>query len=350
MRVPLIYHQQPLFGFDIGSHTVKVMQLRRRGSKMEVVGYGYAEFPAEAIIEGIMADPDLVVAAVKPLLHQLTYGKITAKRVAISLPAGKVFTRMLKLPKMTPSDIQQAVTYEAEQYVPVPLPDLYIDFELVDTTPEGLSVLMVAAPRAIVDSYLKVFELLDLQVAIVQSSLTAASRAIMWKHPLTEATLIADIGAHSIDITVYDSVTRLADTIALGGHNLTEALSKSLGIEMAKASDLKYKVGIKKSDLQPKVVTALQPILDQMVQEVRRIMKYYTDNGGTQRPIKSMILTGGTAAMPGLQELLQQELGITVQIANTWNDLTLKHIQHINQRDAAMYATSIGLALLEGQA
>lgn len=349
MRVPLIYKERPAFGFDLGSRTVKIMQIRHRGKHTEVIGYGYADFADEALIEGILADPEMVAAATKPLLKQLTYGKITANRVAISLPTGKIFTRMLKLPQMSPGDVEQAVRYEAEQYVPVPLADLYLDHEVIETTPDGLSVLMVAAPRAIVDSYLKLFDLLGLEVVFAESSLSAVTRAILWKTPQAEATVVADIGSHSIDITVYDRAIRLTDTIPLGGESLTEQLVKDLGLTYEQASEIKYRFGIGPSGLQPKVVPALQPILENMVREVKRIIKYYSDQAGEDRPLKTIIISGGTAAMPGLKEFLNAELGLEVKVGNAWQSLSTSRIQGITERDAPMYTTAIGLALLEGQ-
>jgi type IV pilus assembly protein PilM len=151
MRIPLVYHDQPIFGFDLGSRTAKMIQLKHAGKQMEVVGYGNATFPEDAIVEGIIVDPQEIVAALKPLLKDMSYGRINATRVAASLPVAKVFTRMLELPPMNPTDLGQAVRLEAEQYIPVPLADLYIDYETIEAGTEKQEVLMVAAPRAIVD-------------------------------------------------------------------------------------------------------------------------------------------------------------------------------------------------------
>lgn len=349
MRVPLIYKERPIFGFDLGSRTVKILQLQRRRGKTEVLGYGYANFTGEALVEGILADPEMVAEATRPLLKQLTFGKITANRVAISLPTGKVFTRLLKLPQMSPGDIEQAVRYEAEQYVPVPLADLYLDHQVIESTSENLSVLMVAAPRAIVDSYLKLFDLLGLEVVFAESSISSVTRANLWKNPEAEATLVADIGSHSIDITVYDHALRLTDTIAIGGEDLTAKLVKDLELTYDQANEIKYRFGIGPSGLQPKVVPALQPVLENMVREVKRIMKYYADQSGQEKPIKTIIISGGTAAMPGLIEFLNAELGLEVKVGNAWQSLNTHHIQGVNDRDAPMYTTAIGLALLEGE-
>ena len=162
MRVPLIYHQKPIFGFDLGTRTAKLVQLKPGRKGFDVLGYGYANFPGEAVVEGIIVDPEEIANALKPLLTQMSYGKITASRVAVSLPVSKVFTRTLQLPPMEDSDLAEAVRLEAEQYIPVPLSDLYIDYEIIESDKEKIDVLMVASPRAIVDSFMKLFEIMNL--------------------------------------------------------------------------------------------------------------------------------------------------------------------------------------------
>src|SRR6476469_10782517 len=100
MRVPAIYHDKPIFGFDLGTRTAKLVQLKPMSHGYQVLGYGYANFPPEAVVEGIIVDPEEVANALKPLMKQMSYGKITASRVAASLPVSKVFTRTLELPPM----------------------------------------------------------------------------------------------------------------------------------------------------------------------------------------------------------------------------------------------------------
>jgi type IV pilus assembly protein PilM len=348
MRVPLIYKEQPLFGFDLGTRTAKMIQLRPVGKSMRVVGYGYANFPADAIVEGIIVDPQEIAGALKPLLAKMTYGKITATRVATSLPVAKIFTRVLQLPPMGPADLDAAVRLEAEQYVPVPLPDLYIDYEVIEAGTELQQVLMVAAPRAIVDSYIKLFDLMELEVGVIESSLSAVTRALVAAAPLGKVTLVADIGSGSIDLAVYDQVLRLTDSIAMGGDTLTQKLMQDLGITLEQANEIKYKFGIGPSGLQPKIMAALGDPLKKMCDEMRRVMKYYQDRSEHKRKIEAIVVGGGSASMPGFLEYMAAEISIPVIVADPWGGLDVSHVEHVSKFDAPMYTTAIGLARLEG--
>ena len=223
MRVPLIYAKGSVFGFDIGSRTVKVAQLERHGKAVRVVGYGSANFPPDTIIEGIIADPEVMASTIKPLLAHPSAGKITGRKVAAALPTAKVFIRTLQLPVMSAADLDQAVRLEAEQYIPIPSADLYLDFEIIEQIPaeEGkeaqVNILMVAAPRAIVNSYIQLFDLLGLEMDSIEPSLSSITRAMLLGGPSDKASLVMDIGSRSADLAIYDRVVRLTGSIAIGG-------------------------------------------------------------------------------------------------------------------------------------
>lgn len=349
MHTPVVYRERPLFGFDLGTRTAKLIQLRPSGSSMQVLGYGFANFPEDTITEGIIVDPKEIAKSLQPLLTKLPVGKITARRVAAALPVAKLFTRVLELPSMKPEDLGQAVRLEAEQYIPVPLPDLYIDYEVIEASPEHNEVLMVAAPRAIVDSYIKLFDLMNLEVAMIDSSLAAATRAIVATTKLEKPTLVADIGSGSIDLTVHDKVIRLTDTVAMGGDTLTMQLVKDLGIKREQASEIKYKFGVGPSGLQPKIVASLGAPLKKMCDEMKRVMKFYNDRGTQKRKIEQIIVSGGSASMPGFLEYMASQINVPVMVANPWEGLELHGLPKVSDFDAPMYSTAIGLARLEGK-
>ncbi len=350
MRTPLIYKDVPQFGLDIGSHTAKLVQLVKHGSKVHVQGYGYCYFPKDAIVEGIIVDPEQMASAIKPLLKKLGFGKLTSKRAITGLPAAKVFTRTLQLPLMDQADLDQAVHYEVEQYVPVPVTDLYIDYEIVNRTAgkDGkdahLDVLMMAAPRAIVDSYIKLFDALGLEISAIEASMTAVVRALLHSGDMGKNTLVMDIGSLSSDMTVYDEFTPLTGSVATGGEHYTQALVKNLKIKPDEATEIKVKFGIGPSGMREKVFPVLEPLLSNVAKEARRVIKFYEQRGEKAHKVERMVISGGSAAMPGLPEFFQAELRLPQTAANPWNKLEVKD-KNLNEREAPMYATAIGLAL-----
>lgn len=349
MRVPLIYKDAPLMGFDIGNRSVKVVQLKADGKHVQ--GYSTAEFPADAVIEGIIADPEAMAKAIKLMLDHPKAGRITAKRAIISVPAAKVFIRILQLPPMDRADLDQAVRFEAEQYVPVPANDLYIDYEIFEEpVKEGeephINVMMVAAPRAIVDTYIKLFDVLKLELEAIDTSLGALTRAMTLVSGKDRNILVMDIGSKAVDLALFNKkVVSLTGTVSAGGDDLTLALVKALGIKPDQANEIKYKFGIGQSGLQPKIVAALEPKLKALVNEVKRVMKYQLDRGGKDEGIQGIVLAGGGANMPGLPEYLAQQTGVPVTIGNPWGILKVGSLPDPGRLEAPMYATAIGLVL-----
>ncbi len=347
MRVPLIYKDAPQFGFDLGTHSVKVVQLHRAGHKTKVQGYGEGYFSPDAMAEGIVVDPVEIATAIRPLLRKLTYGKITARRVVAGIPATKLFTRVLQLPQMDTADLTQAIHYEVEQYVPVPVNDLYIDYEIITPAKDAdsqMNVLMTAAPRAIVDSYIKLFDTLGFEVAAIEADMAAVVRALVQAGDASEASLIMNVGSVSADLAVYDHETPLSGSVPVGGDQQIDALMQALGIKLDQATEIKAKFGLGPSGMRPKIAAALEPSMQTMIREVKNVMKFY-QGGGNKKAITKLVLTGGAARMPGFDEYIHTALNLPLAVANPWNNLTLPHPPSGFQKEGLTYSTAIGLAL-----
>jgi type IV pilus assembly protein PilM len=352
LKSPLVYHKGPLLGIDIGSHAAKIVQVRHSGRGVDVVGYGHVSFAPETVVEGIIVDPEGLAQVIQPVLAGSTGAKFTARRVASALPISRVFTRTMQLPTMEPKDLDDAIRTEAEQSIPVPPSDLYIDHEIIGTskTDKGetrTDVMMAAAPRAIADSYVKLFKSLNLDLSLLEVSLMSDTRAISAASKSLGPALVVDFGSASADLAVYDGVIRFTGTIAVGGDQITATLVKNLGITAEQANEIKYKFGIGPSGLQAKVLEALDPLLKSLVNEIKKAIKYYQDRAAGKVTINQVIATGGSSNMPGLLDYLTKALGVPATLANPWTNLGLKHVKPVDALEAPLYTTAIGLALLE---
>lgn len=349
MQSSLLYHKGSIFGVDIGSHTAKFAQVRKSGKGIEILVYGHVDFGPETVVEGVVVDPENLAKIIKPLLVGNIHGN--AHKVATALPVAKVFTRILRLPPMDPGDLDEAVRLEAEQSIPVPQTDLYMDHEIIGSvrTDKGethTDVLLVAAPRAIVDSYVKLFGLLDLELASIEISLMAIARTLATSKR-SAPTLIVDLGASSADLAISDSVIRLTGTVDVGGDKITASLVKNLGITAEQANEIKYKFGIGPSGLQSKVMTAINPLLKSLTSEITKALKYYRDRYEGQE-VTTITLSGGGASLPGLAQYLAENVkGVTITVANPWANVNTAHVKALDSLESPLYTTALGLALVE---
>lgn len=350
MKTPLFYKQKPLFAIDIGRSTVKAVQLKAEHGKAKVVGYGYADFDGQAIQDGVIAKPKLVKDALAPLLDHIVIGELTTDRVVASLPTAHVFTRVITLPDIENSDLETAVHLEAEQYVPLPAEEIYLDYTIISEPSEEhpeTTAMMVAAPKKIVDSYFELFHQLNLEVHALEPSLFAIMRAINHAEGRDVPRVIIDFGSESSDLAIYDGTIQLTSTAMTGGMHITREIASTLKIDEKKAQEIKTRYGIKKSRWQDQLAPALTPVLSTLASEVQKMLRYHHDHSMFDKPVEEIVIVGGGANLPGLSDFLTHLTGISVSTCNPWDRTEIKPLQPPHPLETTLYTTAVGLALQE---
>lgn len=357
MKTSLFYKDQPLFGFDIGHSTIKIVQVERaRGGKVKVVGYGYNTFNEQSLKDGVITDIKALAAAAHPLITQLLVGRITTNRVAVSIPASRSFTRILTLPYMQKNELTQAVQLEVEQYVPMPLEELYVDHQINKVVGDAkkpaerqIEVVMVAAPRKIIDSYLTLFDVLGLEVALMETSLLANARSFAHSHDTAKPLLQVDFGSRSADVDIFDGAVRVTGTVDGGGDSLTDLIAKAFKVTSRQAYILKTRYGTKTGAKQKEMIAAVAPVLEDLVKEISKMVRYYKDRETKGTDIEAIILSGGGANLPGLAEYLTAKTKIKATVDNPWAKIDFGRLQQPHSLESTIYTTAVGLAFATGE-
>jgi type IV pilus assembly protein PilM len=352
MKTSLFYKPKTVFGIDIGHGAVKVVQLdRNTKGNISVGGYGYAAFDPSAIDkQGLIVDVESVARAGHQLIEEHMIGTIYSDRVTATIPSARTFTRVLKLPAMRDNELEGAVHAEAEQYIPVPLDQLYLDYEITKKSTKDdaeVEVLMVASPAGIVDSYMQVFSALGVEVAAIEPSLSAVTRSVNQSKLVKDVALVIDFGSRSSDMSIFEGTTiKVTGTTKQGGDDLTEQLVKKLGITKRQAFHGKARYGIKQTSKQGReIYTHARPILDGLVTEIKKLQRYYKRHN-EKNNIEKIILLGGGANMPGLDEFLSKQTGMDVTLFDPWREIDMGSLQAPNALETTLYTTSVGSALL----
>lgn len=346
------YRDEASFGLDIGHSSLKVMQLQTtKGKAPKIVGYGYNNYPPGSIANGVIIKPEAIAKSLHELIGGHLIGSISSNKVACSLPTAHTFSRPMRLPAMDENDITEAIHLEAEHYIPIPLASLYIDYEISRRTPESLEILMVAAPRNMVDSYVQLLRSLELDPVALEPAINASSRLFKLTDPShNQPSLLIDFGSVASDIAVFDQTMFVNSTIAAGGDTMTGLISRSLGIDLAQASEIKSKYGISYSEKQHQIVRAIQPMMDTLLREVRKIMRYYDERAGKGgRKIVQIITIGGGANMPGLTQYLSAQLQLPARLLDPWRKLDFGVLPMPAPIDQSMYTTVAGEAILNSK-
>ncbi|MEX1995255.1 MAG: type IV pilus assembly protein PilM, partial [Candidatus Saccharimonadales bacterium] len=342
------YHDEPLFGLDIGHSSLKVMQFETvKGKAPRVAGYGYNNYPAGAIANGVIVKPETIARSLHELISGHLVGSISTNKIACSLPTARTFSRPMRLPAMDESDIREAIHLEAEHYIPIPIANLYIDYEISRQGPDGIDILMVAAPRNMVDSYVRLLQSLELDPVALEPAINASSRLFKLADPShNQPSLLIDFGSVATDIAVFDQTMFVNSTVAGGGDTMTGLIAKALSMEMGEAGEIKSKYGLSYSAKQPEILTAIQPMLDALIREVRKIMRYYNERAGKGgRKLVQIITIGGGATMPGLSQYLTKQLDLPAKLLDPWQQLDFGPLPSPAPIDQSMYITVAGEAI-----
>lgn len=345
------YRDKPFFGMDIGNGSLKVMQLSDHeshgqfGSSHKLIGYGTTRFDKAAVEDGVVVKPEVIAKAMAELFKHGLTGDITTRRVAVTIPAYRTFTRNISLPKLAKGELNEAVKLEAEQYIPMPLEDLYLDYEIIRQTEDSTELFAVAVPRKIVDSYLDLMTIMGLETILIETTLNASSRLFAQDAQSDIPTVIIDFGSLSADISIFDKHVLVTGTVRGGGENFTQSIKNELNVTREEAGLIKTRYGLSASKRQAEIMKALEPTLKEIIKEIHRVIRYYEERYGTERTIAQVITLGGGANMPSLTDYLTNSLRLPVRRCEPWQYINIGHLKPPEQADKPMYATVAGVSV-----
>jgi type IV pilus assembly protein PilM len=332
-------------GVDIGSRTIKIVELSKEGDAWSLKGSGVIGYQG-VTPEHIKEEKDLVPLsqAIKSLYKE---ANISSREVNVAIPESQVFTRTIKFPPLTDQEIASAVKWEAEQYVPIPIAEAVVQHVVIErkqaSTPPEVVVLLVAAPRKLVEAYVKLFQMSGITVTNAETELVALTRVLS---PQGQTVMILDFGARSTDIAIAkDGQLRFSRTIPTAGEAFTRAVAQGLGVEYQQAEEYKRAYGLSQQQLEGKIKGALDPVFRIVVDEIKKAIHYYQTEEKGEAP-KSVILTGGTAGLPEALSFLSKLLGMEVVIGNPFARVSVE--QEVAKSLAAfapLYAIAVGLAM-----
>ena len=339
----LFYREKTITGIDIGQTAIKMMSLdTKRG---EVVCFGSVDIDPERMQAAIKdGDSAFIVDTLTDLLRNKVIGTFGSKKVVVSIPASQVFTRTLALPLKAERALKSAVELEAEQYIPVPVSSLIIDYQVIGRTDTELSVLMCAAPRKVVTMVTEATERLGLEAVAIEPSMMAVGRLLTATENAGLPSIIVDIGAVVTDIAAVDNNSiRVTGSAPIGGNIFTLNIAKSLNTSLEQAHQMKVLYGLSYSTRQKKLTKALAPDLDTILSEVKKLIRYYNDRLGGEK-LEQLLIVGSGANIPGIGEYFTNTLMMAARVADPWQKINFGHLSPPARQVKPRYITVAGAA------
>lgn len=249
------------FGLDIGSHSLKIAQVEKNKDKPRLIAFGFAEAPPRGLLSEAETDLTALAEAIKRL-HQ--EARIDTKNVASALPEDQVFTKVVTFPKLSDEELGSAIKWEAEQYVPIPLDEVNLDYQIVGKAKEGVAekieVLLVAAPKRLIEKVLQVLRVAGFNPVALETEILALARSLIT--PDSETSLLVDLGARATDIAIVENgQVVLTRSIPTAGEALTRAVASGLDLEPSQAEEYKKAYGVDPKKLEGKIRGVIGPVL-----------------------------------------------------------------------------------------
>jgi len=337
------------FGLDISDSSLKIIQLKKTGQLFKLASFGEMRMKPGIIEQGDIKNEKVLSENIKKAVGDVCGEKIHTKRVVISLPEEKAFLQVIQLPLMKEEEVQKAVYFEAENYIPLPIEKVYLDSQIIscDTKTNKLNVLIAAMSKTVVDLYISVLKDSNLEPVALEIESMSISRALIKDNAESQPLVLVDLGENRTSFSIFfDQSLRFTTTSQVSAKNFSEIIAQKLKISFKEAETLKIKNGIGNGKLGKKNAEALDAMLAELVNLSEKYINYCQTQYSQKAP--KVLLCGGGANLKGLSEFLGKRLRIPVELGNPWINITntqLKKASLLTRGESLRYATALGLAL-----
>lgn len=332
-------------GIDFGTHSVKAVELSKISTdRPSLVNLGSQITPKGVINSEEKKDQKKLADVLKKLYDS---SRIKNKNAVMALPEFSVFTRFLEFPGVKREELKDAVYFEAKQYIPMPLNEVQLSYVPIGFNAEKNAprVLVVAAPRKVIDIYVNIAMDAGLDLLAIETESVAVGRT-MYKSTGKKNLVMLDFGANSTDMGILsEGYLVFSQSIAIGSDSLTQAIMNKFGFQYQRAEEFKRNYGVAQGVLEGKIYSVLAPIIESILVEVRRGVEFYKNRTLSIAP-SDYLLSGDGALLPGLVEYVSKSLGVQASVANPWRNISVDDkFKDIVEKSGPSYSIAIGLAL-----
>jgi len=358
------------FGLDISDLSLKIIKLKKKRRFLTLTSFGEAEIKPGIIEKGEIKDEEALAKIIKEAISKVKGERIKTKYVVASLPEEKAFLQVIQMPLMKEEELKKAVYFEAENYIPLPIEEVYLDSQIVKpffNHLDHLDVLIAALPKKIVDSYVSCLKKAGLIPKVLEIEPQAITRALIKNEVVPFPLLLIDLRATKTSFIIFSGYSlRFTSSIPISSQKFTEAISRALKVDLKEAEKLKIKYGLQKKHRlkienstkkeigSGKIFEAIAPLLNDLIEQIKTYLAYYHTHVHHEhlpldgKEVEKIFLCGKGANLKGLSDFLSLELKIPVELGNPWVNVLpepLKEVPELPFEKSLGYTTALGLAL-----
>ncbi len=330
-------------GLDIGTSSIKLVELEKKKNEIKLATYGYSEFLQRKNRNDWRKDIKKTASIIMELYER---AGVTSENVVASLPTFSVFSSIVNITGTGSKNLESAINREAKKVIPMPLEEMILDWTVLekDKKNNNIKVFLTASPKKLVKSYIDIFRELNITLTSLETENFSLIRSLMGSDQTTA--MIVGIGKTNSDISIVkDGIPVLNRSIDVGGISITKAIGKSLNIDQKRAEQFKCDMGIssfdsKKQDIPKVIVKSIDPIMN----EIKYMLNLYEPKDGQK--VEKIILTGGSAMLINLPNHFSKVLDMNVIIGDPWARIIYsKDIKSVLDEIGSRLAPVIGAAM-----
>lgn len=337
-------------GIDLGTGGVKLVELMNEKGRARLVTYAFADSLPESLRKNFLDRPAEMGGLLKKMLSK---AKATTKHCIAALPVSSVFSSIISVPPADEKGLQEAIRYQAQKLIPMPLEEISLDSKTLDPD-EGeagkkvTKVLLTGAPKGLVKSFVNILSAAGTEPLALETEAFAQIRSLVGRDRST--VLIIDMGAYRTNFTVVErGIPFFSRSIATGGAAITEMIASTVGIPYDQAETMKRDIESMQKfapagDIAPILEMLLKPIVDEMKYSFNLYQGQF--EGGKQKRIDKIIVTGGSCLLPKLPEYFTQIMNVNAYRGDPWARVVYpEDLRPILEEIGPRFAVAIGCAM-----
>lgn len=330
------------FGLDIGTTGIRLVEVKAGRAGLPLKTYGAVAIDPKVARSDAEVDQLKLIEAIKKLVHD---AKASTKNVVAGIPSDKIFASVINLPKMSQQELAKSIKYQADQYIPMPLDQVKLDWAVV-SEPEAkeMEVLLVATQTTVAERYLNLLERAGLEVIALEPDAAALARSLVYTPDI--AVVLMNLGGSSTDlVVVHNSSPKLIRSIPIGSETFVKAAAQNLGLEEDQASQFVYKFGLTQTKLEGQVKKAISAGVDSLLGELDKSNKFFLSRNKNVK-IEKVVITGKASSMPEFPTYVANSVGLPVEIGNPWSRISTPVEQQGQLNElASQFGVAAGLAI-----
>lgn len=332
------------FGLDIGTTAIRLVELSGSGQARSLVRYAHVPVDPKVSQSSAKADQQKLAQVIADLMAQ---AKITNRNVAVGLPSSRVFTTVVEMEKLAPSELGKAIHLQADSLIPTPPATSTIYWALLGdspTDPNKSEVLISSISNEFTEARLDMLESIGLNVIAFEPDNLAVARAVMAPNT-TGMQMAVDIGAYSTDIVLsVNGTPRLARSISTGSDGFVRAAAQNLNVDEQRAEQFVFKFGLMEDKLEGQVHKAIVGVVDSLTAEIEKSIKFATTRYADMK-LDRVIVTGAGAVLPNFTQFVSAKTGIPTEVGDVWRNVSYPAGRQAELASiASSFAVAAGLA------